>query len=133
MAIANNTRIRLGVAKPKKDAIVAAAGTAATASEVAIRAGSSVDEALTQTIIGDYWKLFRFAKSNMRLIEASVAAPVVVWMPIGGSDNDITIGVGITTASVGLEIGQDTATGSKSHFLDRTFKRLIERWLEESK
>lgn len=133
MAIANNTRIKLGVSKPKKDAVVAAPGTAAAAGEIAVWAAADVDEAKTQSIVGDFWKLFRYAKSNMPAIEASVATPVIVHMPAGGGDPSIEIDGTPTAGEVRLEIGQDTATGSKSHFLDRTFKRLIERWLEESK
>ena len=133
MAIANNTSIKLGVSKPKKDAVVESPGTAAAASELRIWAAAGVDEALTQSIAGDFWKLFRYAKSNMPAIEASVATPVVVHMPAGGGDPDIEIDGVPTTDELRLEIGQDTATGSKSHFMDRTFKRLVERWLEESK
>lgn len=133
MTIANNTRIKLGVSKPKKDAVVAAPGTAAGADEIAIWAASTVPENLTEQVVGDYWKLFRYAKSNMPAILASVATPVVVHMPSGGSDPDIEIDGTPTSDEVRLEIGADVAGGSKSHFLDRTFKRLVERWLEESK
>ena len=133
MGIANNTRIKLGVSKPKKDAVVAAPGIAAGTTEIGIFAGTSVDEDRTQPIIGDFWKLFRFAKSNMPLIEASAATPVTVHMPVGRGDPQIEIDGTPGITEVGLEIGQGTATGSRSHFLDRTFKRLLERWLEESK
>ncbi len=133
MPIPVNTRIRLGVSKPKKDAIVAQPGTPATASEIAIWAAGTVPPELTQSLIGDFWKLFRMAKSNMPVIAASVADPVIIWMPLGGSDNDVSIGGSPTSDTLRLEIGSETAAGSKSHFLDRTFKRLLERWLEESK
>jgi hypothetical protein len=133
MAIPNNTRIKLGVSKPKKSAVVAQPGTAAAASEIALWAAAGVDEALTQSIVGDFKKLLRWAKSNMNAIEASVATPVIVHMTSGGGDGDIELDGTPTTGQVRLEIGADIAGGSKSHFLDRTHKRLIERWLEESK
>lgn len=131
--IANNTSIKLGVSKPKKDAVVESPGTPAAASELRIWAAAGVDEALTQSIVGDYWKLYRYAKSNMPAIAASVADPVIVHMPAGGGDSDISLDGSPTTDEVRLEIGSETATPSKSHFLERTFKRLVERWLEESK
>ena len=131
--IAANTRIKLGVSKPKKDAVVAAPGTAAAASEVAIWAGSLIDPNQTQSIIGGFYQLFNYAKSNMPAIEASVATPVIVHMVLGAGDSDIEIDGTPTATEIRLEIGQDTATGSKSHFLHRTFIRLLERWLEESK
>jgi len=133
MGIANNTRIKLGVSSPKKDAVVDAPGTAAGTGEIAIWAAADVDETRTQPIIGDFWKLFRYAKSNMRLIDASVATPVVVHMLANDSDAGIEIDGTPTAGELRLEIGAFTASGSKSHFLDRTFKRLLERWLEESK
>lgn len=133
MAIPNNTSIVLGVSKPKKDAVVAQPGLAATASEIRIWAAADVDEAKTQSVVGDFWKLFRYAKSNMPAIQASIADPVIVHMPSGGSDVQIEIDGTPTAGEVRLEIGTDVAGGSKSHFLDRTFKRLVERWLEESK
>ncbi len=131
--IAANTRIVLGASKPKKDAVVGTPGTAAAAGEVGVWAGASVSPTLTQSIVGDFWQLFRYAKSHMPAIDASAATPVVVTMPSGGGDTDIEIGGTPGLTSITLEIGQDVATGQKSHFLDRTFKRLVERWLEESK
>ncbi len=133
MPIPNNTRIRLGVSKPKKDAVVAQPGTPATAGEIAIWAAAGVDENLTQSNIGDFWKLFRAAKSNMPIIAASINDPVIVHMPSGGGDNDVVLDGTPTSDDLRLEIGSEVAAGSKSHFLDRTFKRLLERWLEESK
>lgn len=135
--IANNTRIKLGASKPKKDAVVDTPGTPAATDEVAIWAASAIDEAFTQQIVGDFHKLYRFAKSNMPAIAAAAAGePMVqVYMPLGGSDTQIVIGAPGTPSAgdVRLEIGAQVAAGSKSHFLHRTFIRLVERWLEESK
>ena len=133
MAIPNNTRIRLGVSAPKKDAVVDQPGIPPTGVQIAIWAAASVPENLTQQVVGDFHKLFRYAKSNMPAIAASIADPVVVHMPTGGNDSEIEIDGVPTADEVRLEIGTETALNSESHFLDRTFKRLIERWLEESK
>jgi hypothetical protein len=133
MPILANTRIKLGANKPKKDAVVDQPGTAAVLNEVGIWAATDVPENLTQSVVGDFEKLFRYAKSNMPAIAASVNDPVVIHMPTGGGDPDIEIDGVPTADEVRLEIGATIAGGEKSHFLKRTFDRLIERWLEESK
>ena len=131
--IPNNTSIVLGASSPKKDAVVAQPGLPAAAGELRIWAAADCPERKTQQLVGSFTELFDFAKSNMPLIEASVATPVVIHMPWNGNRSDITIDGVPTSDEVRLEIGQDIATGQKSHFLNRTFKRLIERWLEEAK
>ena len=133
MTIPVNTSIKLDIHKPKKDAVVDQPGTAAGASEIRIWAAGTVPPALTQSIIGDFEKLFRMAKSKMPLVAVDANDPVIIWMPLGGSDNDIAIDGNPTSDTIRLEIGSDTAKGERSHFLNRTFTRLTERWLEESK
>jgi hypothetical protein len=137
MAITANTRIKLGANKPKKDAVVDAPGTAPAddSNEIAISIGTAVDPLKTQSIIGDFEKLYRYAKTNLEsLVPTGLAGTyAVVHIPAGGSDaaivNDGTPGTGDLTLEVGaLVYGED-----QSHFLHRTFKRLCERWLEESK
>jgi len=128
-----NTRIKLGASSPKKDAVVAQPGTAAGANEVAIWAAADCPENLTQTLVGGFQELFDHAKSNMPAIAASVATPTVVHMPYNGSISDIEIDGTPTAGEIRLEIGQTIGSGQRSHFLNRTFKRLIERLLEESK
>jgi len=134
MSILANTSIRLNVHLPKKDAVVDAPGTPATANELRLWAAASIPPNKTQSIVGAYWKLFRWAKSNMPAIEASIADPVVIHMSmLRDSDAGIEIDGTPTADDVRLEIGTAIAATSKSHFLDRTFKRIVERWLEESK
>jgi hypothetical protein len=133
MAIANNTRIKLGASSPKKDAVVAAPGTPAAAGEVALWAAAGVDENLTESIMGTFETLYNYAKSNMTAIEASVATPVVLHVDLGGSQAQVEIDGTPTSDEVRLEIGQDIASGQRSHFLNRTYTRIRERWLEESK
>ena len=116
----------------EKDAVVAAPGTAAANDEVAIWAGANINPALTQSIVGGFHQLFNYAKSNMPAIAAG-NTPVVVHMVLGAGDSDIEIDGTPTADEIRLEIGPDVAAGSKSHFLHRTFLRLVERWLEESK
>jgi hypothetical protein len=131
--IAANTRIKLGASVPKKDAVVDTPGTAAGADEVAIWAAVSVPENKTQTVVGGFHMLFAYCKSNMPAIAAAVTTPTVVHMPWNGNISDIEIDGTPTAEEIRIEIGQTIGSGQKSHFFKRTFDRLIERWLEESK
>jgi hypothetical protein len=133
MPILANTRIKLGSSEPKKNAIVSTPGTGAAGDEVAIWAASAIDPALSQSVVGDFLSLLAYAKSNMPEIKAAGTDPVVVFKRFGAGQNDISIN-GIPDArDLRLEIGAEVAVGSKSHFLNRTVTRLIERWLEEAK
>lgn len=127
MGIAANSSIRLGASSPKKDAIVGVGDPVTGANEVSIWAETTINPNLTQSIVGDFTKLFRFAKTNIENIVGAVA------MPLGGSDTSIKVDQVAAAGELRLEIGTDIIAGAKSHFLNRTFKRLIERWLEESK
>lgn len=137
MAIASNTRIKLGASKPKKAAVVDTPGTppADSSDEIAIWAASSVPTNIPQSIIGQFTNLFDYAKSNMKAIRAAGAAnaPVVVHMPYNGNESEIEIGGTPTATEIRLEIGSLIYNGDRSHFLNRTWVRLRERWLEEDK
>jgi len=132
MAIPNNTSVKLGVSVPKKDAVVAQPGTAAGANDIRILAGTGIDETRTQNIVGALTKLHRFAQTILHTL-SGVADPDVLHTVLGGSDNDIVVNGTPGVGDVVLEIGTFTGAGDRSHFLDRTFKRVVERWLEESK
>lgn len=128
MAITADTHIQLGVSKPKKDATVGTGTLTLGANELAIKVGSAVDVGNTQQIVGDLEKLYRYAKTDIK----NVTADTTYSIPLGGSDADI-VKTGHTTSTVSLYIDTAILTGDKSHFLNRTFKRLIELLLEEAK
>jgi hypothetical protein len=130
MAIAANSSIVLGGSKPKKDATIATGAPTVGDGDVAIWAGALVNTAdRTQQIVGDWHKLFRYVKTNI----STWTGQVFLEIPVGGGDPDIGEVALVTDGHVALIIGADIIDGAQSHFLDRTFKRLIERWLEESK
>ncbi len=133
MSIANNTRIKLGASEPKKDAVVDTPGTAAGANEIAIHAAAACPEEFTQTLVGTWHVLFAFCKGNMPAIAATSTTPTVIHMPFNGNISDIEIDGTPGTDELRIEIGQTIGSGQRSHFFKRTFDRLIERWLEESK
>ncbi len=136
MAIPNNTTIILGIHEPKKNALVEAPPVAALGvNEIRIHAGAGINENLTQSIVGGLIKLHRMAQTELARLDGNGTgnATDVLHMVLGGSDNDIEINGTPNISQLRLEIGTYTGAGDRSHFLDRTFKRLIERWLEESK
>lgn len=128
MAITADTHIQLGVSSPKKSATVGTGTITLGANEVAIKVGSSVPVGNTQQIVGDFEKLYRFAKTDIK----NVTADTVYSIPLGGSDLDI-VKSGHAVGLISLYIDTAILTGDKSHFLHRTYKRLIERFLEEAK
>lgn len=128
MAITADTHVQLGASKPKTSATVATGTLTLGADEVAIKVGSAVSVANTQQIIGDFEKLYRYAKSNI----GSATADTVFSIPLGGSDFDIVTS-GHTTGLLSLYVDTAIMDGDKSHFLHRTFKRCIELLLEDAK
>lgn len=130
MAIANNSSITLGASEPKKDAVVAVGVPTVAAGDVAIWAAADVPENLPQTTIGAFHALFRYAKTNIKDLTGT---PAIVHMPFDGLASEIELNGTPTTDEVRLHIGADIHGGDKSHFMHRTFIRLIERWLEEDK
>ena len=131
MTISVDTHIILDVHSPKKDARIGEGDPAVPvgADDCAIWANGIPNANLTQQIVGDFTKLHRFAQSEEL---KDVATEQVLSMPLGGSDR--SIGAAPPGAGeIGLYIGSFTTAGNRSHFLDRTFKRLIERWIELSK
>lgn len=128
MALAADTHIQLGVSKPKKDATIATGAITLGANEVAIKLGSAISLSNPQQIVGDLEKLFRFAKSYIK----DYTADTVFSITPGGADNDI-VTTGHTTALISLYVDSGVLTGDKSHFLHRTYKRLVELLLEEAK
>jgi len=122
-----NTSIALNVHKPKKDAVSAIGAPTVNADDVAIWAGANINPGLVQSIIGGFDKLVRYTLNQM-----SGQTIATVHMPLGGGDNDIVVGGLPTADDLVVEFGQNlTANGTqRSHYIDRTWKRLREAWLE---
>ncbi len=135
MALAANTRITLALDAAKKDAIVATPGDTAKANEVALYAAATVDLSTPQSLMGTFINLRDFALSHMELLTGLEAAdaPDVLHMPLGGGDNDIVVNGVPSPTDVRLEVGIGIGPAGRSHSLDRTFKLLTERWMEEGK
>lgn len=125
-----NTNIVLDAHAPKKDAIVnVGAVVGDTATSVTIWARASVDPALTQSIVGTFHVLLRTALNNLNTLPAT--GPTLLSVTLGGTEGTGVLVDGTPTADMcTLEIGADLITKQQSHFIDRTFKRLIEAWLE---
>lgn len=123
-----DTHVQLNVSAPKKDATVGTGALTLGANEVAIKVGANVPVGYPQNVIGDLEKLFRFAKTNI----AASAVDTVYSITPGGADNDI-VTTGHTDDLISLFVDAGVMAGDKTHFLHRTYKRCVERLLEESK
>ena len=130
MPIAANTAIKLNIHRAKKDATIHIAAPGTADDFVSIWAGSTINPALTQSIVGGFRQLARYAKANLGSITGD---PAVVHMPLGGSEPSIEVNGAPGTDHLRIHVGATAHGTGASHFLDRTFKALIDRWLEESK
>jgi hypothetical protein len=128
MPITADTHVQLNVSAPKKSATVGTGSLTLGANEVAIKVGSSVAVANITEIVAAFEKLFRFAKMDIK----NVTADTVWSMPLGGSDNSI-VKTGHAVGLVSLYADAAILAEDKSHFFQRTYRRCVERLLEESK
>lgn len=127
MTVAADTSIVLDAHEPKKNATVATGLPVPGTTDVAIWAGSSVDPELCQSIVGGFKVLLATVLTNMS------SNPVSAAMPLGGGSADVVIDGAGGAALLSIYIGSELASKEQSHFVERTTKRLIERWLEENK
>lgn len=134
MALTADQGVKLGASKPKTSAVVAATAPTITTDEMAIYIGAAVPVSNPQQIVGQLDLLYRYAKNNLPSLTGT---PCVLHVALAGSGNDIvmngTVGTAPGTGDIRLLIGAGVHTGDKSHFLNRTFKRLVEVLLESNK
>ena len=125
-----NVSIALSVHSPKKDAVVDLGSPTVAATAVAIWAAASVDQDKTQSVVGTFDVLKRYALDTLPSVTS--ASPTVYSCVLGAGKVGVTVGgtPGVTTLQI--HIGKDLIDKGQSHFIDRTIKRLIERWLEQN-
>lgn len=133
MALANRS-VKLGVSSPKTKVVVDDGAPTVAAGELGIYTGSAISTSNPQWIVGQFHHLYRYAKSNIKDLTGT---PCVLHMPLGGGYSDIVMnGTEDTapgTSDIRLIIGANIHNGDKSHFLNRTFRRVIEAYLEDNK
>jgi hypothetical protein len=137
MSVALNTTIKLDAHSPKKDAVITVGLPTIAANDVVIWCQVAVDPADNNAqLVATWQKLLAYFLSHTSEIIIP-AANIIVWMPPGGGDPDIVaenlIGTTATTDTIGLIVASGLGDAGRSHFIDRTTKRLLERWLEETK
>lgn len=133
MALANRS-IKLGASSPKTKAVFGTAAPTVAAGEMGIYTGSAIATSNPQWIVGQFDILYRYAKNNLKNLTGT---PCVLHMALGESASSIvvngTAGTAPGTSDIRLIIGANIHGGDKSHFLNRTFRRLIEAYLEDNK
>jgi hypothetical protein len=134
MALTANQGIALGVSSPKKAAVVGTGVPTVGTNAMGIFIGSTVVVSGPQSVVGQFDILFRYAKSNMK---ALTGTPCVLHVALTENYSDIVMngvsGNAPGNADIRLIIGAGVHGGDRSHFLNRTFKRLIEVLLERNK
>lgn len=130
MPIAANTAIKIGLHAPKKDATIHVGSPGTTDNFISIWAAAAINPALTQSIVGGFRQLARYAKANISSISGN---PAVIHMPFGGSEASIVVNGTPPASHLRIHVGSTAHGSGASHLLDRAFKSLIDRWLEESK
>ena len=130
-ALTGNDHFILGINSPPKDHTQGTGDPTLTAgdNDISIWINTPPNINMFQQLVGDLHKLNRWVLSNsLKPNDAETWAAI----PVGGDDSDIVVappGAG----EVGLLVGAFTHAADRSHFLDRTFKRLLEKFLEASK
>jgi hypothetical protein len=134
MAKKPNQSVVLGISSPKKSAVVSTGTPTVTTNQMGIYIGANVDVAKPESIIGQFELLFRYAKTNLKSLTGT---PCVLHVALSENYKDIVVngssGNAPGNTHIRLIIGAGVTTGDRSHFLNRTYKRLIERLLEENK
>jgi hypothetical protein len=128
MTINVSQSIALGYNEPKKDAVVAIGAPTVGDDDVAIWGNTLTHVEMTTQTIATYRTLFRALME--RLKDGEIAA--VYSGPIDVSvQNAVAAAPGLD--ELGVYVGAGIADGDRSHFFDRTLKRVCERWLELAK
>ena len=131
MALTAGNSIVLGVTKPKVTAVTAVGAPTVAANELAIYVDATAPVTNVEAIVGGFVKLRNRALSTPSL-EPDLSGSLVLSMPVGGGDASI-VTTGHAAGLISLYVHGSVFTPGKSHFLDRTFKRLIELLLESAK
>lgn len=130
MTISADQHIVLEKSTPKKDATVGTGDPIDVDDDsMAFWANGIAAPQFTTQTIGTFRKLVDTAKD---LAKKPAAGDLVVSGPIGASDNQVAFAAP-GAGEVGVYVGANLYSNGQTHFIDRTFKRLRERWLELAK
>lgn len=142
MALADpNTRISLGASSPKKDAVISGIFDVPADDSDTISiflddtGGTRLDLTNIQRIVGTVMVLLKYAKTNLHNLQPTGLAGTYTYLVAqpGSGEAGVRLNDTLQDGDITLDIGAQVYEGAKSHFLDRTVKRLIERFLEEQK
>ena len=131
MTISADTSIILDVHSPKKDATIGE-GTpdlALLPNSVAIWANGIAKPEFTTQTIASWWDIYSAVADESKRGGAGI---LIASSTIDAAESEVDFGPPVT-GSIGLYVGADVHSNARTHFLDRTLKRLCERWLELAK
>jgi hypothetical protein len=129
MTISADTHIILDVHSPKKDAVVGEGVPTVPDSSCAIWANGILKPEFTTQTIASWRSLFR---AMLEESKKPGAAALVISGGIDAGENTFAFAAPNVT-EIGFYIGSDVTSVGATHFIDRTMKRLLERWLELAK
>lgn len=127
MPLTADTHVSLARTAVKKDATVGTGALTLAADNIAVKIGSALPVNRVQSYVGLLRKCFDLCKSNLHTYTGTTVFSIVV----AGTDSVVT--TGHVNGAVSLFVHANFFVNDESHDLDRTFKRVIERLLEEAK
>jgi hypothetical protein len=129
MTISADTHIILDMNAPKKDAVVGEGVPTVPDGSCAIWANAITDPEFTTQTIASWRSLFR---GMMEEAKKPGNAALVISGGIDAPENTFAFASPNVT-EIGFYVGVDLTSTGATHFIDRTLKRLLERWLELAK
>lgn len=127
-----NTSLKLDSHKAKKYTTEAVGAQVMGVDDVLVWAGGNINPGLTQSIIGGFEALHAYGLTAVHsgLLDGGALDVGRVHMPLGGGSADVLVNGIPGAGDLTIEYGADIIAKRQTHFMDRTFKRLREMWLE---
>jgi hypothetical protein len=126
--LAVNTSIALDRNADAKDAVFATGAPVMTADNTAIWNLTAVNLGLRQSVVGTIKVLKRYMLNNLGVFVGQ--GQIQIWVPFGGTEGDVVVGVPAATDSVSLVVGSYLIDEGRSNEIDESVKQLIDVWLE---
>jgi hypothetical protein len=128
MPINTDTHIILDADDPSKDAVIGQGAPTVTGRQCAVWGNTLADPSFTTQTVATFWRLFSVSIEEAKNTDLLLVAS----SPIDPAEPDVAFAAP-NLGEAGLYIGPGLTDGDRSHFVDATLKRLVNRWLEVAK